>query len=134
MNGTDNLVSAFVDAVNRNDEASIAAILHDDFVDHTPNPGQSPGQDGFIEKILQLRSAFPDLVLIVDDVLMDGDRVAFRWTLTGTNDGPFAGGEPSGTAVRFQGVNIERIEHGRIIEHWSVYDAIALFHQLGRLG
>ncbi len=134
MSAVDNSISAFVEATNRNDMASLAAMLHADFVDHTPSPGQSPGQDGFIEKLKQLRRAFPDFVLIVDDVLIDGDRAAFRWTLTGTNDGPLAGGEPTGTPVRFQGINIEHVESDKLIGHWSVHDALALFHQLGRLG
>src|SRR3712207_1343857 len=100
------VVAAFVAAINQGDDQAVAEILHDDFVDRTPNPGQDPGRGAFInQKLAGLRTAFPDLVLSIEDELVDGERVAFRWTIRATHLGPFVGQAPSGTSVVFGGIN-----------------------------
>jgi steroid delta-isomerase-like uncharacterized protein len=128
------VVASFIEALNANDAPALEAVLDEEFVDHNPNPGHAATRAAFIaDKMPALRSAFPDFVIEAKDILVDGDRVAFRWVLSGTNAGPFAGQDATGIAVEFQGMNLERVKDGRIVEHWSVHDAIALFHQLGRL-
>ena len=109
-------------------------LLHDDFVDRTPNPLQGTGREAFVDKIRQLRAAFPDLRLRVEQVRGRGRRVSFLWTLTGTNDGSFADREPTGIPSSSTGMNLQRLTDGTVVEHWSIHDALSLFHQLGRLG
>jgi predicted ester cyclase len=127
------VVKRLVDAINLADDRALRGLLHDDFVDHTPNPQQGTGREAFVNKIGQLRAAFPNLRLRVEHVVAEGDRVTFLWTLTGTNDGPFADQDPTGIDVEFAGMNLERVSAGSIVEHWSIHDALSLFHQLGRL-
>ena len=135
MSETRGIVDSFVAAVNAGDDEALTALLADDFVDRTPNPLHGTDRDAFVaDKIRGLRTSFPDLRLRVDEVVVDGDRVSFLWTLSGTNDGPFADQEPTGIPVEFRGMNLERVRDGRIVEHWSIHDALGLFHQLGRLG
>ena len=128
------LVQRLVDAINAADDSALTDLLHEDFVDRTPNPLQGTGREAFVNKIRQLRAAFPNLSLRVDQVVAEDDRVTFLWTLTGTNDGPFADQDPTGINVEFAGMNLERVSAGTIVEHWSIHDALSLFHQLGRLG
>jgi predicted ester cyclase len=128
------VVQRLVDAINLADDRALTELLHEDFVDHTPNPLQGNGREAFVAKIGQLRAAFSNLRLRVEQVVAEGDRVTFLWTLTGTNDGPFADQDPTGINVEFAGMNLERMSAGTIVEHWSIHDALSLFHQLGRLG
>jgi steroid delta-isomerase-like uncharacterized protein len=128
------LVQRVVDAINASDDDALLELLADDFVDRTPNPLQGTGRDAFVAKIRQLRTAFGDLQLRVEQVVVEGDRVSFLWTLTGTNHGPFADQDATGIHVEFSGMNLERLSNGVIAEHWSIHDALSLFHQLGRLG
>lgn len=128
------VVQRLVDAINSSDDQALTDLLAEDFVDRTPNPLQGTGRDAFVAKIRQLRAAFPDLRLRVDQVVVEGGLVSFLWTLTGTNDGPFADRDPTGIPVEFAGMNLERLSDGSIAEHWSIHDALSLFHQLGRLG
>jgi predicted ester cyclase len=126
------IVRAFVDAVNGADAARVTGIFAPAFVDRTPAPGQSPGPEGFVqEKLVALRSAFPDFQLSIEDELVEGDRVAWRRTLRGTNEDRFAGHPPTGRRVEFGGINIEWLADGKIVEHWSVHDSRNLFEQLG---
>jgi len=124
----------FVDAINAADEDALRDLLHDDFVDRTPNPLQGTVRDAFLDKIRQLRVAFPNMRLRIEQTVVEGDRVSFLWTLAGTNDGPFADQDATGINVEFNGMNLQRLADGRVVEHWSIHDAISLFHQLGRLG
>ena len=129
------VVQRFVDAVNSADDRALLDLLHPDFVDRTPNPMQGTDRDAFVDdKIRTLRTAFSNLRLRIDDTLVEGDRVSTLWTITGTNDGPFADQEPTGINVEFRGMNLDRVQDGTIVEHWSIHDALSLFHQLGRLG
>ena len=129
------LARRFQDAMNARDEAALLDLLHEDFVDHTPNPSQGATRADFVsQKVRGLWASFSDLQLRVEQVVVEADTVAVLWTMTGTNDGPFAGEDATGIAITFSGMNLERIEEGRIVEHWSVYDSQTLFHQLGRLG
>jgi predicted ester cyclase len=132
MDDAKRVVASFVGAINAGDDAALSDVLGDDFVDHTSAPGQREGVEGFVgDKLAVLRAAFPDLVLTVEDELVEGDRIAWRWTLRATNTGSFAGLAPTGKPVVFQGLNIERLADGRIVEHWSIHDALELLRQLG---
>lgn len=75
--------------------------------------------------------AFPDLAMTFDDVLVDGDKVVIRWTLTGTQEGPFFGIAPTGVTATWTGVNIYRIACGKVVESWGEADGVALRQQLG---
>jgi predicted ester cyclase len=75
--------------------------------------------------------AFPDLVMTFDDVIVEGDEVVIRWTLTGTQQGPFFGIEPTGITATWTGVNIYRVSCGKVVESWSEADGIGLRQQLG---
>lgn len=134
MGEPSDVARALIGALNRNDLAALDGLLAQEFVDRSPDPGQGSSRESFLsDKLGRLRSAFEDLVISIDDELVAGDRICFRWTLRGTNTGPFAGHDPTGIAVTFGGINIERIVDGRIVEHWSVHDSLDLFHQLGFL-
>jgi predicted ester cyclase len=74
-------------------------------------------------------TAFPDLQLLLDDILMQGDRAVYHWTFIGTNTGP--GG--SGHGVRFSGFEVWKFgEDGLIAESQGHFDAAAYQRQLGR--
>jgi predicted ester cyclase len=70
---------------------------------------------------------FPDLVVTMDDVLLDGERAVYRWTLAGTNTGP--GG--TGQRVRISGFEEWKIgADGLIAESRGHFDEAAYQHQL----
>jgi predicted ester cyclase len=68
--------------------------------------------------------------MTLDELVAEGDRVAFRWTMTGKHVGEFAGIAPTGRPVSLTGLNFERVADGKIVEHWSEYDRLALIEQV----
>lgn len=78
-------------------------------------------------------TAFPDLTGPIEDIVVDGDRVAFRYTDSGTNTGSFFGNPPTGVPVTWTGINILRIECGMVVESWAEVDGFGLWRQLGLL-
>jgi steroid delta-isomerase-like uncharacterized protein len=80
-----------------------------------------------------VRVAFPDLHLILEDRIAEGDRVVNRWTFRGTHRGEFQGVPPTGRAVTISGIDIWRIKDGKIIENQQVVDNLGLLQQLGAI-
>lgn len=77
------------------------------------------------------RSAFPDLRITVIDQLGDGDRVATRWRMEGTQTNRLMGIEASHRSISVEGVRIDRIANGRIAETWNHWDTYEMLRQLG---
>ncbi len=107
-------------------------IIAPDFVEHDPNmPEDLHGPEAFREYVLAYRSAFPDMHIAVEDQVAEGDKVATRWTGTGTHQGELTGIAPTGTQVTVAGMDVSRISGGKIAESWSNYDMMGLMQQLG---
>ena len=78
------------------------------------------------------RAAFPDLKAIVEDLIAEGDKVVTRVTLRGTHQGETEEfGSPTGRQIVVRGITISRIEGGKIVEDWDIYDDLGVMHQLG---
>lgn len=75
--------------------------------------------------------AFPDLRTAEVDSIKEGDKVAFRWLLSGTHLGEFMGVAATGRRIEAMGMDIVRTENGEIVEHWGEFDAIGLLRQVG---
>jgi predicted ester cyclase len=76
------------------------------------------------------REVFPDMHLTVEDVFGAGDRVAARWTMTGTHEGSLFGEEPTGREVQLPAVEINRFEDGLLAETWTQSDMFGLKQQV----
>jgi len=76
-------------------------------------------------------SAFPDLHATIDDMVAEGDKVACRWTLTGTHKGEFMGIPPTNKKVTMWVITIVHIADGKFVEEWERYDTLGLMRQLG---
>jgi predicted ester cyclase len=65
-------------------------------------------------------AAFPDMKVLMDEVVVQGDRAVYRWTLIGTNTGP--GG--TGRGVRISGFEEWRLgADGLIAESQGHFDS-----------
>jgi steroid delta-isomerase-like uncharacterized protein len=125
------IARAFYEPFNTGDVSIYDRVLAEDWVDHPLAPGQAPGREGFKPIVGFFRTVFPDLQLVIEDVLVDGDKVAVRSTFRGTHQGEFFGIPPTGKQIEAMAIDIHRIENGRIVETWHVEDWLSIFGQLG---
>lgn len=123
----------YLNAFNEGDFAAAEENVAQHLVDHSTFAAPAPGGEGFRQRIAQFREAFPDCRFKIEEMLADGELVAFTWRFTGSNDGPFMGRKATGKRVKIAGINIERVRRGKIVEHWSSPDTLALFRQLGMI-
>ena len=77
-------------------------------------------------------AAFPNIKLTIEDVIAEGDRVAFRSTMRGTHQGEFLGIAPTGRDVIFRLLDVVRVEDGKFVEQWGGPDIFDLLQQLNQ--
>ncbi|HEX2658837.1 MAG TPA: ester cyclase, partial [Polyangia bacterium] len=124
QNDLRNLITRyFEDLWNRGDASLIDELLHPDYVNHSPgSPTMATDRTGVAWVLGALRTAFPDLRYVIEDMVVGDDAVAVRTTMTGTHRGDFFGLAPTGRAVRVNQMNFERFRDGRIVSHHRVTD------------
>ena len=114
---------------------TIDEIYDEDAGFHGPADRAIEDREAFKASILALLAAFPDLEMLVDDVLWSHEgegtyRTSTRWTLLGTHRGPGPYGPPSGKSVRVSGITNDVIRERQIIEAWSEFGEFALLRQI----
>ena len=125
----------FEEVWNRGESARISDFRSPEAVAIGLEEGNSPshGPTPFKAFFTNMREAFPDLHITIDDMLAEGDRVAVRLTANGTHQGRAFGITPSGRKVTFSGIVIARISDGKIVEGWNSLDRLELLRQIGAL-
>jgi steroid delta-isomerase-like uncharacterized protein len=127
------ILSAFVEAFSSGNLSALDEIRAPDMVDHSTaaTRNQSYGLEGFKGRVNGHRLGMPDLQFSISNMILQGDLMASQWEMKGTNTGPYLGRPASGNSIRILGMNLERLDHGKIVEHWSYPDKLALMQQLG---
>jgi steroid delta-isomerase-like uncharacterized protein len=107
-------------------------LLAPDYLNHTPaTPDLPTGPEGVKGVVTMFRSAMPDLRVVVEDMIAEGDKVATRYTLEGTHEGELFGVAPTGQRLSIKSFTAERVSEGKIREHWRVSDNLDMMQQLG---
>ena len=110
---------------------AVDELLTDDFVEHTPAPGQATDRQGAKDFIGQMLQAFPDLNFEVENQIAEGDTVAAVGTMTGTHNSDFLGVPATGRRVSVAVMDTGRVREGRFTDHWGLVDVPELMAQLG---
>jgi len=105
-------------------------LLTPDWEDVPVMPGTGPGPAGYQATITYLRSVFPDLTMTVEDVVVDGQKVAVRSTARGTHSGDILGVAATGRRVEFAAFDVHHLREGRIACSWHLEDYAGLLDQL----
>ena len=128
------VVRGLVDeCVNRDRADLLGQYVADDVRVHPGTPGSAPDTQGIDELRTAFRrfhTALPDLHVVLDEVIAEGDLVATRGTATGTHSAELAGVPATGRPVRWSGTDVYRIADGRIAEWWRNEDSTWLLAQL----
>jgi steroid delta-isomerase-like uncharacterized protein len=121
------------EVVNAGDIDRVDEFCTEDFVEHEEFPGTGPGREGVKQFFRTVRGAFPDFRIDVEDVIVEGDKVAVRMRMSGTQEAEFMGVPATGKRIDVAGIDILRMVGDRAAEHWGVSDTMAMMQQLGAL-
>ena len=107
-------------------------LLAPDYINHTPATPELPiGPEGAKGVVSMFRAGMPDLKVVVEDMIAEGDKVDTRYTLEGTHEGELFGVPPTGKRLSIKSITVERVSEGKIREHWRVTESLDMMQQLG---
>jgi steroid delta-isomerase-like uncharacterized protein len=103
------------------------------WVNHDPSMPPLQGYEGAKQLVRTLAGGFPDLRVRIEDIIAEADRVAARFSFTGTHRGDFMGVAATGRKITSSGCGLFRIQDGRLAENWVVFDAMGVAKQIGMI-
>lgn len=121
----------FYQLFSAGDSEAAAALVAPLYVGH--GLGSGGGPDSVRQDLDSWLAAAPDLSIDVRDTIIEGDRVAVRMMIRGTQTGEFAGIPPTGRSFRISATDILRVVDGKIVEAWTLCDLASMFSQVGAL-
>ena len=92
---------------------------------------QHPGLYETLEHFPQLHAAFPDMHTDIEQEIVAGDLITTVVTVRATHEQSFLGIPATGKQVSFMVIGLDRIEDGKIVEHWALPDFFSLLQQIG---
>ncbi len=93
--------------------------------------GSAVGPDAYKRVVTEYIAAFPDLRFSVEDIISEKDKVVVSWTITGTHKREFRGIPPTNKKVSFDGITINYVSGGKIMDSLVSMDYYGLLQQLG---
>lgn len=127
-------IATAVGMLNAGDvDGYVTTLYHPDATFHGFPPDFRADRSGIAEFFRALRAGIPDATIAAQDMLTDGDRVAVRFTLTGTHSGELFGVPPGGARVDVEGITILQFRDERVAERWNRLDDVAFLGQIGAL-
>lgn len=108
----------------------IDEVMTPDFLDHSSH-GSANGREAQKQATMASHTAFPDLRFTIESLVAEGDYVATRGTLVGTNTGPWRGAPATDKAVDIPWIAIFRFQGDQIAERWLIGDDVKFMTQLG---
>jgi steroid delta-isomerase-like uncharacterized protein len=112
------------------DIATVDEFFAADFVSHSIPPGLPTGVEGVRRFFAMFADALADIEVSIDELVAQGDRVAIATTTSGTHEGELMGVPPTGRRVAIAGIDLVRIDGGKIVEHRGLTDMVGLMRQL----
>ena len=122
----------WIEGLNRGDVSHADRVFAADCTMHLTGVAQPiHGVAAWKETVAGLLAAFPDLHFTIEDQLTDGDRVAIRWHATGTHGGPLGPVPATGRSISLDGLIIDQLRDGMVVERWEQWDQPCMLQQLG---
>ena len=119
------------EVINKQNLAAADELVAENFVELDPLPGQAQGREGLKQILAMLFAAFPDLHWSVEEDAAEGEKLWSRFTWRGTHRGDFLGVPATGNQVEVNGVVIDRIVEGKMVDSRILMNELSLMQQLG---
>jgi len=122
----------WVEALNRGDLSAADSVFAPDCVVHFTGLAEPiRGVDAWKKALGSYLAAFPDVQFTLDDHVQDGERVAHRWSCTGTHTGPLGSVAATGRRGTVTGMSFDRVVNGKVVERWEQFDYARMLQNIG---
>ena len=111
-------------------ESSYFDFYDDSLTIHGFPPNLPVNKEGFKQFIYLLWKGFPDIRIIFEDIIIEGNKVACRYYLTGTHKGEFMDLRPTDKQFRVNGMTVFSFSNSKVVERWNLVDMVSLMEQL----
>ena len=109
------------EVIEKCDEQSLDELMDENFVNHSAPEGTDNGPSGMMNTFKNiLHPGLPDLKVVIDDQIAEGDLVTTRKQIKGTHTGVLMGIQPTGRTIAIDVIDIVKIKDGKYLEHWGV--------------
>jgi predicted SnoaL-like aldol condensation-catalyzing enzyme len=116
------IVTKLVECWNTGKLGIVDEVLSPNFIRHEPDiDGGTTNRDVYKQTVTRHRAWLANFHTEATDILEQGNKVAFRFKTTGKS-----GNAP----VVFEGVNILRVEGGKVVENWAYFDATGVKNRM----
>ncbi len=119
INGQKKIVQQFVEAVNRGDMEIVNQVIDRDFYNYAPAAGEETAPEVVRQILLDLRTAFPDFKMHVEDFVDVGERLTFRMTMSGTHTKGLWGAPGKGNHIKWTSTVTSRFSNGKFAFQWK---------------
>lgn len=124
------LVKTYQDAIwNLKDTLAIDKYVDEHVLIHSPVE-TSIGTERMKAIITQWHNAFPNLEVIWDDFICEGDKVVCRWHAFGRHESEFQGVSPTNNTISYNGITIYQIANSKVEQYWALVDMHRILQQL----
>ncbi len=124
----------FEEVWNKGREEAIDEMLAEDGIAHglvDENGEELRGPVNFKPFFHRFRGAFPNIEVVIEDCICEGDKAAARCTIRAQHTGDSLGIAATNKQVEFDGLCIIQVKDGKIVEAWNNFDFARLNQQIG---
>jgi predicted ester cyclase len=116
------------------DLATLDELTAPDFVYHHPgNPEVRTHEERKQKIIIEFTKVFPDIKYDLKDLIVEGDKAAVRYSISGTQKGEFMGIPPTNKRIELSSLCMVRLANGKVAEMWVENNSLVFLLQLGVL-
>jgi steroid delta-isomerase-like uncharacterized protein len=124
----------FEEVWNKGRAEAITEMMAEDCVIHgLSEDGQPMDREAFFPFHKKFREAFPNVQVVVQDSIAEGDTVVVRCSVRGKHEGESLGFKATGATAEFDGIGIARVKDGKFVESWNNFDFMKMYRQLGAI-
>jgi predicted ester cyclase len=120
----------FERSINQRDDSVFGEFIAPNYTNYDM-PLPEPGPAGMRALMGGFFAAFPDMRIVIEETIGEGDLVCTRGRFEGTHDGEFMGVPASGNKVNVSYIDIWRLTDGKAVENWVRLDMLGLMQQIG---
>jgi steroid delta-isomerase-like uncharacterized protein len=127
-----NFMPRFVQFINTADEKLGEELIAPDAEFYVPFQSDPlVGPTGWLKAVQVMRGGFPDVQWTLEELVVEGEKVAARYTMRGTHDGTFFGVPATGKQIAIQTMNFYAMANGKIVGERGQPDLLGLMQQIG---